>query len=67
MQLLNRAAFVGIFGAKCVFLNMCALHHLYLSCIFAKVPAKYDIFDIIDIICKEFQCQSRVAVQLSNV
>ena len=49
MQLLNRTAFVGIFGAKGIFLNMCALHHLYLSYIFAKVPAKYDIFDIIDV------------------
>ena len=64
MQLLNHTAFVGIFGAKGVFLNMCALHHLYLSYVFAKVPAKYDIFDIIYVSCKEFQCKSRVAVQL---
>ena len=62
MQLLNRTAFVGIFGAKGIFLNMCALHHLYLSYIFAKVSAKYEIFDIIDVSCKEFQCKSRVAV-----
>ena len=64
MQLLNHTAFAVIFGAKGVFLNMCALHHLYLSYVFANVPAKYDIFDIIDISCKEFQCKSGFAVQL---